>query len=326
MAATRARIATIAQGGKRFRTFDQNRDFLMGLLDEALREKPDLVCLPEAFTCSGVKCTFDEKLETLPGPTTDAAARRAREHRCYVICPVEVKIDGRGYNVAAILDRQGQICGVYRKVSPVTTTFNYTLFEGGIMPGSELPVFDLDFGRIAVQICFDAGFPEQWRTLAERGARAVFWPSAYDGGTPLWTYAWLHHFYVISSVRSGKSRIIDPCGEIMLESEARPSVIHRDINLDFVVSHLDWNLAIPDRIAARYGERVDVRRHDRGCGHFIVEPVDPSITTRQLQEEFGFESSAQYHQRHREAQQRMREGKTPEPQKALHGDRPEYSK
>ena len=67
----------------------------------------------------------------------------------------------------------------------------------------------------------------------------------------------------------------------------------RDINLDYVVAHWDWNMAIPDRIRAKYGQRVEVRQWDSGSAHFVVEPRDPDLTCAQLQDEFGFGSAAE---------------------------------
>lgn len=323
-----ARIATTTQDGKVRRSIAENREYVMSLLDRAIAQKPDLVCLPETFPTSGNGgLPVREKAETVPGPTIDMAARRARDARCYVVCPLETVRDGIFYNSAVILDRSGQIVGIYDKACPVTMSHDYTTVEGGIRPGpADIPVFDLDFGRIAVQICFDVGFPENWDLIRRKGARLVFWPSAYDGGFPLWAYAYIHHFYVVSSVRSGQSRIIDPCGAIMKETQKDVPVVWRDLNLDFVVSHLDWNYSIPEKIKQKYGEKVDVRRTNMGSSHFVVEPVDGSITTRQLQDEFGFESTFQYHDRHRRAYQQLRKGEPAPPQQARHGQRPQWGK
>jgi predicted amidohydrolase len=301
----------------------------MSLLDQACQTQPDLVCLPETFPTVGQPSRLprEQKSEPVPGPTTDAAARRAKEYRCYVVCPLATKRNGRHFNSAVIIDRTGQIAGIYDKACPVTSSPDYADLEDGITPGNpDIPVFDLDIGRIGIQICFDIGFPENWDLLRKKGARLVLWPSAYDGGFPLWAYAYLHHYYVISSVRAGQSRMVDPCGAVHLETEKDKQVICRDINLDFVVSHLDFNHSIPDKIKARYGDRVDVRRSNLGCSHFMVEPMDPTITCRQLQEEFGFESTFQYHDRHREAYRHIRDGQQPPKQQPLHGTRPQHKK
>jgi predicted amidohydrolase len=327
-AGKRLRVATVVHGRNAKSTIEQNREFVMGLLDEAVKNRPDLVVLPETFTTVGGAdgLPMEQKAESIPGPTVEAAAKRARENRCYVVCPILTKQRGSVFNSAIIIDRSGQVCGVYNKYCPVTTSADYTSMEGGVRPGSEIPVFDLDFGRIGIQICFDAGFPENWQELARQGARMVLWPSAYDGGCSLWTYAYLHHFWVVSAVRSGQSRVIDPLGAVLLETEAERPVIYRDINLDFATYHLDWNYGIEEKIKQAYGDRVDVRRPEAGCSHLIVEPLDPSITTRQLQEQFGFETTQQYFNRHREAYKQLREGKAAAPQQALHGKRAQYGK
>lgn len=323
---SRARIATVCQAGAFYATPAENREHVLNLLDLAMSQQPDLVCLPETFTTVTVAALSAQDLgEPVPGPTTDAVARRAREHNCYVICPIKTLRRDKVWNSAIVIDRAGQVAGIYDKIHPVTTSTDYTVFEGGISPGSEAPVFDLDFGRVGLQICFDAGFPETWAELAIKGARLVFWPSAYNGGFPLQAYAYLHHYYVVSSVRTEKSRIIDPCGVIRAETDNRFNIVWQDINLDYMVCHYDFNHAIPDRIAAAYGPRVEIRSH-RDAGHFLVEPVDDGVTIAQLQREFGFESTFVYHQRHRDAYQAILGGQEPSPQRAAHGDRAQYAK
>ena len=324
----RARIATVCQGGRVRRTIEENLEYIMRLLDRALERKPDLVSLPENFATAGLGgLSARERVEALDGATLTAASKRAKAARCYVVCPMLTARGERVYNSAVVIDRAGAVVGAYDKACPVTTSPDYTSLEGGVTPGSpDLPVFDLDFGRIGIQICYDIGFPENWELLRRKGARLVLWPSAYDGGFPLWAYAYIHHYYVMTSVRSGQSRIVDPCGAVLVETEAETPMIVRDVNLDFIVSHLDFNQSIPDKIKAKYGERVDVRRSNPGCSHFVVEPVDPAVTVAQLQEEFGFESTLQYHDRHRAVYPAAREGRPLPAQQARHGVRPQWGK
>jgi predicted amidohydrolase len=322
---TRARIATVCQNGQFFPTIEQNREHVLRLLDLALAQKPDLVCLPETFTTVSMYGPAADLVEPVPGPTTDIIARRAREHHCYVICPIKTRREGTSWNSAVIIGRQGEIVGIYDKAHPVTTSADYTVMEEGLTPGGESPVFDLDFGRVGIQICFDAGFSETWQALADKGARLIFWPSAYNGGFPLQVYAYLHHVYIVSSVERDSSRIIDPLGQILAATDPHVNVIARDINLDFCVCHYDFNYSIPDKIMATYGGRVTLRS-DYDSGHFLIEPNDDALTIAQMQQEFGFESTFQYHQRHRDAYALLREGITPPAQTALHGDRPQYAK
>lgn len=140
----KARIATICHGGNFHNTFEENRKHVMGVLDLALRLKPDLVCLPEAFTTASVSDkSLTEFFEPVPGPTTDAVAERAKEHGCYVICPIKVRRDSKLWNSAIVIGRSGEIVGTYDKVHPVTSSSDYTVFEERITPGKRVPHFRL---------------------------------------------------------------------------------------------------------------------------------------------------------------------------------------
>lgn len=316
---TRARIATVCQAQRSFPTVEQNQAYVLGLLDTALSLRPDLVCLPETFTTVSVRGDVAAQAETVPGPTTDAAAERARRGHCYVVCPLLTRRDGRVYNSAVILDRNGDVCGIYDKLRPVTSAHDYTVFEGGVTPGEGTGVFDLDFGRVGVRICFDAGFPEDWDLMARQDVRLALWPSAYDGGLPLALYAARHHYYVVTSVRTDRSRIIDPCGVTLAQTDGLDSIAWRDINLDFAVCHYDFNWSIPDRIRADYGDRVEFRSHPDDM-RFLIEPRDPSLRTADLMAQYGLEDIRRYFDRHREAYTALARGEL-QPQCAAHGDR-----
>ena len=323
---TRACIAAVCQAGRFFPTPEANRQHVLDLLKLALRRNPDLVCLPETFTTPSVPCqTIAEIAEDLPGPTSEAVSQLARQHRCYVICPIVTRRQGKCWNSAVVIDRQGAILGVYDKVHPVTSSYDYTVVESGTTPGSHAPVFELDFGRIGIQICFDIQFPQTWAELAEQGARLVFWPSAYNGGFPLQAYAWRHHYYVVSAVQSEKARVIDPLGTILAETDPQANVIWREIDTDFAVCHYDFNYSIPDRIQEAYPGRVEVRTN-WDAGHFLIEPLDNALSIAQLKAEFGFVTAAEYIGLHENAYPWLRRGELAPPQSAAHGDRPMYQK
>jgi hypothetical protein len=126
-------------------------------------------------------------------------------------------------------------------------------------------------------------------------------------------------------VSTEKSRIIDPCGSILAETDAQVNIIWRDINLDYAVCHNDFNYSIPDRILAAYPGRVEIRPHwDEG--HFLLEPLDNGLTVAGLQSEFGFITVQEYASLHQNAYHALRSGEIPTPQIAAHGDRPMYQK
>ena len=295
----------------------------MALLKDALAVRPDLVCLPETFTLTHVT---DPNIATEPldGPTVEAAARLAKEGNCYVICPQMTRRDGKYWNSAVVIGRRGEVAGIYDKRHPVTNTHDYSKMEDGITPGQGDGIFDLDFGRIAVRICFDIGFADDWKMLGEKDVRIVFWPSAYNGGFPLQAHASMNEYYVVSAVRIDSSRIINPCGTVVGRTDGTGPIIWRDINLDFIVTHTDFNYGIPARIEKAYGRRVAVWRYaDEGA--LLIEPNDPAIRTDAIRKEFGLETRREYLRRHETAYAQILAGKMPSPQAAAHGNRPMFS-
>jgi hypothetical protein len=178
---------------------------------------------------------------------------------------------------------------------------------------------------VGLQICFDLNFDENWATLAKEDARLVVWTSAYPGRTHLSARALLNRCHLVSSVRSGASRIVNPCGEVLARTDEIQEVVCRTLNLDFVVSHTDFNYPIPDRILKRYGDRVDVRVYESE-GFMLIEPRDRKVRVDRLMREFKFESFVKYLDRHRVAVAALKSGCPAPSQRAAHGRRAQWNK
>jgi len=302
----KVRVATVALAGKRGGSVEANRELTMALLDRACAERPDLVCLPECFPTVGVEGEPMELAETVPGPTTDAAAKRAREHRAYIICPLKRREGKRVYNSAVVLDREGAVAGIYNKMHPVNTSWKAYRerlapeLERGVTPGREAPVFELDFGKIGIQICFDLGFDEGWDALDAGGAELIVWASAFDGGFHLRARAYRHERYVVSSVKSFHAAIINPLGEVLERTGAWRPLVSRTIDLDYLVGYFDWQEKKLDEAKAKYGEGVSIRVAQEE-GHFLVETNRDDLALADLMREFDLRSSREYHEWHAEA-------------------------
>ena len=143
----------------------------------------DIAALPEVAVNGNAKGPASEVSVPLEGAVLDRMGAKARQHRCYVVVPLYL-VDDREKdlfsNAAVLLDRQGKVTGVYRKVFPVASRGEEVL-EGGVTPGRDFPVFDCDFGRVAIQICFDFAFDEGWEVLQRRGAELVIWSTQSPG-------------------------------------------------------------------------------------------------------------------------------------------------
>ena len=133
---------------------------MLGFLKEMSVTQPDIVCLPETFSRYGNEDgpSFGDSAETLPYPSLVPFQEFARENHCYLICPIIIREGGKAYNAAIVLDRHGNILGNYKKMHPTIGEM-----EEGVFPGpDDPPVFDLDFGRIGIQICFDIQWQNGW--------------------------------------------------------------------------------------------------------------------------------------------------------------------
>ena len=162
---------------------------------EAAREGAEIVCLPELATSIYPAYVEDpayrEWAEPIPGPSTEAIGAAAAEAGVYVIFPLyERTEDGRLFNTAAFIDRQGEVAGRYRKNSipdvrmAVMMGMEKYYFEPGDLG---YPVFETDLGvNVGVTICYERHLPEGPRSLALAGADVIFVPTATGAGRELW--------------------------------------------------------------------------------------------------------------------------------------------
>ncbi|MDR3677356.1 MAG: carbon-nitrogen hydrolase family protein [Acidobacteriota bacterium] len=255
-------------------TVHDNLQSMAEVLDRAGRAKPDVVLLTEIFPDCGVKGTVYDLSEPIPGPVTEAVARKAREYHTYLITGMLEREGGKAYDTAVLIDRQGRIAGKYRKVHlPLAEV------EGGETPGSEYPVFDTDFGRIGILICWDMFFPETARILRLAGANIVFVPIAGDPGARHYDVttrarALDNGVYLVTSVGEGRaSRIVNPNGEVM--AETTDGLATADIDLG--KKWREWWLSV----GPAYGEAkslvIEERRPDT-YKVLVKQGQEPGIT------------------------------------------------
>lgn len=150
-----------------------------GLIAQAAENGADLVILPELFSTGYHLDTIGPHIldlaEPIDGPSVRALQQAAREAKCYVVAGVALirEVGGVPYNSAVLIDREGNVAGSYDKVHL------WALERFYFRAGASYPVFDTDFGRIGIIICYDLGFPEAARSLALQGADLVVCPSAW---------------------------------------------------------------------------------------------------------------------------------------------------
>jgi N-carbamoylputrescine amidase len=160
----------------------ENLDKGVDEVREAARGGAEVVCLPELFRnryfCQAEETAFFDLAEPIPGPTTDAVAAAARDAGVVVIAPVfERRAPGVYHNSAAVIDADGTIAGIYRKMHIPDDPAFYEKFY--FTPGDlGFPAFDTRAARIGTLICWDQWYPEGARLTALAGASVLFYPTA----------------------------------------------------------------------------------------------------------------------------------------------------
>jgi N-carbamoylputrescine amidase len=149
---------------------------------EAAGRGAQIICLQELFRsqyfCREENAELFALAEPVPGPTTQALSRLAADLKVVIVAPVfERRGAGVYHNSAAVIDADGAMLGLYRKLHIPDDPLYYEKFY--FAPGDlGVPRFDTRHGRIAVQICWDQWYPEGARLAALSGADIVFYPTA----------------------------------------------------------------------------------------------------------------------------------------------------
>ncbi len=161
---------------------DQNLRAAVARVGEAAAAGARLVCLPELFRSRYFAQREDAALfdlaEPVPGPSTEALGRAAKDAGVVVIAPVfERRAPGLYHNTAVVLDADGRVAGLYRKMHIPDDPAYYEKFY--FAPGDlGFRVFDTRVGRIGTLVCWDQWYPEGARLTALQGAHILLYPTA----------------------------------------------------------------------------------------------------------------------------------------------------
>lgn len=161
---------------------EANVERAIARIREAGKAGASVVCLPELYRspyfCQLEDASLFDLAEPVPGPSTLALGRVAREEGVVVVAPIfERRAPGLYHNSAAILDATGEIAGLYRKMHIPDDPAFYEKFY--FTPGDlGFRAFDTRAGRIGTLICWDQWYPEAARLTALQGALVLFYPTA----------------------------------------------------------------------------------------------------------------------------------------------------
>ncbi len=228
-------------------------DLAEKLIEEEVPRDTDLICLPEMFCCPYESIHFPAYAEPEGGPAWRRLSQIARDRGCWLQAGSVPEIDEAGhiYNTAYVFDRTGRQAARHRK----THLFDIDV-EGGqhfhesetLTAGDQVTVFETEFGPVGLCICYDIRFPEMVRLMADRGARLILVPAAFNLTTgPLhWellfrSQAMYSQVYCLgtSDARDpaasyqawGHTLAADPWGRVTGELDEKPGVLLSTLDL-----------------------------------------------------------------------------------------------
>jgi beta-ureidopropionase len=281
----------------------ENLERGLSLLEGAGNQEVDLACLPESFLSAGLPYTGEaiaSAAQPIPGSAFDAMADCARKYRMNVVAGLPTITDGKLQNVAVLIDRRGSLIGTYAKIHPTEGEI-----DCGVLPGGDVTVFDTDFGRVGLAICFDLNWPDQWAEMKRQKADLVCWISAYPGGFPLQVYAWMHRYPIVTSVWPYEARVIDITGKILVSTSRWGRLATCELDLDKRLFHTDGQAQHILPIQTRYGRRIYLESFTEE--HlFTLESADPDLSVDDIIAEYGLIEYDAYIARCTDVQQQTR--------------------
>ncbi|WP_295032270.1 MULTISPECIES: nitrilase-related carbon-nitrogen hydrolase [unclassified Microbacterium] len=235
-------------------------------VEEMLTQNPgaDLYVLPELWNVGYFAFDrYEEGAESLNGPTAEMVRGVARRLGAWIHLGsiVERGRGGQLHNTAVLVDPQGRIAQVYRKIH----VFGHDSLEAELLtPGDALSVVDSPVGRLASTTCYDLRFPGLWQQVSARGAETSVIPAA-------WPAARIEHWCLLTTSRAvehqswvlaangcgtqrgvelgGRSRLVDPRGTVVIECDDAEQIVTADVDTGLTAATRSSFPVLADRLA-----------------------------------------------------------------------------
>lgn len=224
-------------------------------LEKIKDENPDFVILPEMFCCPYQTENFPIYAEKEGGPVWQQLSGYAKQYGIYLIggSMPEKDAEGNVYNTSYIFDREGKQIGKHRKVHlfDIDVKGGQTFKESDMLTaGDSDTVFDTEFGKIGVMLCFDIRFPELLRMMVNDGAKVIFVPAAFNmtTGPAHWelsfrTRALDNQIYMVGCAPArdvsagyiswGHSIVTDPWGRVTGMLDENEGILLAELDMDY---------------------------------------------------------------------------------------------
>ena len=288
-----SRPATVAADAEPQKVVDKMVAHWRRKFAQVLPDRPDLIVVPEA--CDRPSGLSREKLRQYYTVRKDQVqnffAETARQNNCYMVYSAHREMpDGTQRNSSVLIDRNGDVAGIYNKNHPTIGEI-----EKGILCGRDAPVIECDFGRVAMAICFDLNFDELRLKYVKAKPDLIIFSSMYHGGLmqAYWAYSCRCHFVGAIAGRATPSEIRNPLGQVVASNTNYFDFAVATVNLDSALVHLDYNWERLRKLKAKYGPKVKIT--DPGClGAVLVASEHETVSVDEMIKEFEIEMLDDY--------------------------------
>ncbi|MEE8190397.1 MAG: carbon-nitrogen hydrolase family protein [Candidatus Scalindua sediminis] len=237
---------------------DKNRNLKLAsqFIDTAVENGADVVVLPEMFNCCGHTEVMVRNAEEIPGHTTNTMSDKARQYGIYIVCGSIFEKAGKNkvYNTSVIIGRDGKILAKYSKIHlfdiDIQDNIRYKESEH-VIAGNKIVTVNMGGVKAGLSICYDLRFCELFRSLALKGAKVIFIPSAFTQTTGEYHWEPLikaraieNQVFVVAANQIGtspnnitcygKSMVVDPWGRVLAKAKDNENVITAEIDLDLL--------------------------------------------------------------------------------------------
>lgn len=216
-------------------------------------QQVDLVTLPEMFNCPYQTPNFPVYAEPEGGECWQACSALAKEYGIYLSAGSMPECDGDGriYNTAYVFDRQGRQIAKHRKVHlfDIAVKGGQSFKESDTLTaGEDITVFDTEFGKMGLCICYDLRFPELARLMVQEGAKVLLVPAAFNmtTGSAHWEILFRNRaldnqVFVIGTAPArdassgytswGHSLVVSPWGDILEQLDENEGYLIQKLDL-----------------------------------------------------------------------------------------------
>lgn len=215
---------------------------MVKLIETAAESGAGLVAFPEVAVSDYIGTDFASLASPIPGDQFDVLSQAASQCKVFVAAGLIERSSQGLHNTVVLIDSRGALSGICRKTHLSLGHYDPTVAReiDVLVPGEEIPIFAMPFGKVGIMICKDGDYPEVPRILAVKGAEIILWltnrPGVKRGSASYHAASNCVGFAVANRAqgyaRGGHSAIYNWRGEMVAEAGDGSSIIYAELDMD----------------------------------------------------------------------------------------------